>query len=67
MYDPDEYDEENRQLMLRKKLNEAFKSFAKKVETVAQNNNFSLEFDIPYRDLGFNGTPNKVSGGVEWS
>jgi len=59
MYDPDEFDEENRQLQLRKRLNEAFKVFCKKVERVAVENNFSLEFDVPYRQLGFNGTPNK--------
>ena len=60
MYDPDEMDEEQRQRQLRKKLNEAFKEFCKKVEGVSKKFNASgLEFDIPYRDLGFNGTPHK--------
>ena len=44
---------------LRKRLNEAFKDFARKVEGVARKNGYSLEFDIPYRDLGFMGNPNK--------
>ncbi|GMI35190.1 hypothetical protein TeGR_g3113, partial [Tetraparma gracilis] len=59
MYDPDEMDDEQRQRQLRKKLNEAFKEFCKKVETVSKRFGNGVEFDIPYRDLGFNGTPNK--------
>ena len=59
MYDPDEMDDENRERMLRKKLNQAFKDFCKKVDAVAKRNNFSIEFDIPYRDLGFMGNPHK--------
>jgi len=59
MYDPDEMDDEQRERQLKKRLNEAFKDFAKKVETVARKNGYSLEFDIPYRDLGFMGNPKK--------
>eukprot|EP00550_Attheya_septentrionalis_P006611 CAMPEP_0198290936 /NCGR_PEP_ID=MMETSP1449-20131203/8621_1 /TAXON_ID=420275 /ORGANISM="Attheya septentrionalis, Strain CCMP2084" /LENGTH=1096 /DNA_ID=CAMNT_0043989503 /DNA_START=97 /DNA_END=3387 /DNA_ORIENTATION=+ len=59
MYDPDEMDDEQRERQLRKKLNEAFKDFCRKVENVARKNNFTLEFDIPYRDLGFQGNPHK--------
>eukprot|EP00957_Ditylum_brightwellii_P111142 8474740-Ditylum_brightwellii.AAC.1 len=59
MYDPDEMDDEQRERQLRRKLNEAFKEFCRKVENVAKKNGFSLEFDIPYRDLGFNGNPHK--------
>lgn len=59
MYDPDEMDDEQRERQLRKKLNVAFKDFCKKVESVAKSNGFNMEFDIPYRDLGFTGTPNK--------
>jgi len=57
MYDPDEMDDEQRERQLRKKLNQAFKEFCRKVESTAKKNGYSLEFDIPYRDLGFNGTP----------
>lgn len=59
MYDPDEMDDEQRERQLRKRLNQAFKDFCKKVDTVAKKNNYHLEFDIPYRDLGFHGNPNK--------
>ena len=59
MYDPEEMDDEQRERQLRKKLNEAFKEFCRKVEKVASKNGFTLEFDIPYRDLGFQGNPNK--------
>lgn len=59
MYDPDEMDDEQRERQLRKRLNEAFKEFCRKVESVARKNGYSLEFDIPYRDLGFIGNPHK--------
>jgi len=59
MYDPDEMDDEQRERQLRKKLNEAFKDFCRKVEGVARKNDYQLEFDIPYRDLGFTGNPHK--------
>jgi nucleosome binding factor SPN SPT16 subunit len=59
MYDPDEMDDEQRERQLRKRLNQAFKDFCKKVDTVAKKNNYQLEFDIPYRDLGFTGNPHK--------
>ena len=59
MYDPDEMDDEQRERQLRKRLNHAFKEFCKKVDAVAKKNNHELEFDIPYRDLGFTGNPHK--------
>ena len=59
MYDPDEMDDEQRERQLRKKLNSAFKEFCKKVDAMAKKNGYVLEFDIPYRDLAFTGTPNK--------
>lgn len=59
MYDPDEMDDEQRERTLRKRLNSAFRDFCKKVDATAKKNNFELEFDIPYRDLGFTGNPHK--------
>jgi nucleosome binding factor SPN SPT16 subunit len=59
MYDPDEMDDEQRERQLRKRLNQAFKDFCKKVDSVAKQNGYTLEFDIPYRDLGFVGNPHK--------
>ncbi len=37
----------------------SFKEFCKKVDNVAKKNGYTIEFDIPYRDLGFTGNPNK--------
>lgn len=59
MYDPDEMDDEQRERILRKRLNTAFKDFCKKVDAVAKKNNYEVEFDVPYRDLGFTGNPHK--------
>lgn len=59
MYDPDEMDDEQRERQLRRRLNQAFKEFCKKVESVAKGNGYALEFEIPYRDLGFIGNPHK--------
>lgn len=59
MYDPDELDEENRERQLRSKLNQTFKEFCRKVETTIERAQFSITFDIPYRELGFQGTPHK--------
>ena len=59
MYDPDEMDQEQRERQLRKRLNEAFQGFCKKVEIVSGKYGNKKEFDIPYRDLAFQGTPNK--------
>ncbi|CAI5728999.1 unnamed protein product [Peronospora effusa] len=59
MYDPDELDEENRERALREKLNTTFKEFCHKMESVSERHGKSVVFDIPYRELGFMGTPFK--------
>ncbi|KAF0682668.1 Aste57867_25227 [Aphanomyces stellatus] len=59
MYDPDELDEENRERALREKLNTTFKDFCQKVERVSESIDKTIAFDIPYRELGFSGTPFK--------
>lgn len=59
MYDPDELDEENRERQLRAKLNHTFKEFCKKVEATAEHGQSAITFDVPYRELGFQGTPFK--------
>ena len=58
-YDPDELDEEQREREMKRRLNSAFKEFCKKVEKVAKHYDFSLEFDIPYHELGFYGNCNR--------
>ena len=45
-----------------RKLNEAFKEFCRKVENTARKNDYSVEFDIPYRDLGFPGQSSQGDG-----
>ena len=52
-YDPDELEEEQRERALRNRMNSEFQNFVRKVEEQAKD----LEFDIPYRELGFNGVP----------
>jgi hypothetical protein len=52
-YDPDELEEEQRERALRNRMNQEFKNFVHKVEEQAKD----LEFDIPYRELGFYGVP----------
>lgn len=59
MYDPDELDEENRERALREKLNTTFKEFCHKMESVSERHGKPVVFDIPYRELGFMGTPFK--------
>eukprot|EP00935_MAST-01C_sp_MAST-1C-sp1_P000632 g632.t1 len=59
MYDPDELDEEQRERALKKRLNQMFKDFSSKVEKVAEREGYTVQFDVPYRELGFNGTPHK--------
>jgi len=55
VYDPDEYEQEQRERKMRKKLNLKFKDFVMRVEDVAKQHDFKLEFDMPYRDLAFQG------------
>jgi nucleosome binding factor SPN SPT16 subunit len=52
-YDPDELEEEQRERQLRKRMNAEFQNFAKRIEEQATD----IEFDIPYRELGFYGVP----------
>jgi len=58
-YDPDEMEAESREREMRKKVNAAFKDFCKKVERVATHYKYTVEFDIPYNDLGFYGNCSK--------
>jgi len=59
-YDPDEIESEQRERKMRKALNRKFQEYTVKVEEVAKKHGFdSLEFDIPYKDLAFQGTPNR--------
>lgn len=54
--DRDDLIAEQSEREMRKKLNMAFKSFIEKVESLT---NHQIQFEKPFRDLGFNGTPNR--------
>ncbi|XP_014244216.1 FACT complex subunit spt16 isoform X2 [Cimex lectularius] len=54
MHDRDDLAAEQSERELRHKLKTAFKSFCEKVETMTKN---EIEFDTPFRDLGFPGAP----------
>jgi nucleosome binding factor SPN SPT16 subunit len=66
-YDPDEIEEEQRERVLKKRLNDLFKDFAQRVQAVAQAHDHALEFDAPYRDLAFTGTPHREMVTVHFS
>jgi nucleosome binding factor SPN SPT16 subunit len=46
-------------MQTRRRLNNAFKDFCKKVEKVAKHYDHVVDFDIPYNELGFYGNCNK--------
>jgi nucleosome binding factor SPN SPT16 subunit len=52
-YDPDELEEEQRERQMRNRMNKEFQIFVKRIEEQAKD----LEFEIPYRELGFYGVP----------
>ncbi|KAK4535829.1 hypothetical protein CDCA_CDCA06G1854 [Cyanidium caldarium] len=55
-YDVDELEEEQRERENRNRLNKLFFKFTKEVEA---KSNETIEFDMPYRELGFEGAPDK--------
>jgi nucleosome binding factor SPN SPT16 subunit len=54
--DLDEVQAEQRERKFKEKLNKEFKNFVESVQAIS---NESLDFDIPYRELGFYGVPYK--------
>jgi len=56
MHDRDDLAAEQAERELRFKLKSMFKGFCEKVESVTKG---GLEFDSPFRDLGFNGVPHR--------
>ena len=47
-----------REKELRQKLNNEFKNFTKSIEKLYPG---AIEFDVPFRDLGFDGVPTKTN------
>merc|ERR1711962_1447235 len=58
MHDRDDLHAEQAERDLRKRLKAAFKGFVDKIETLTDN---QVEFDVPFRELGFHGVPFKSS------
>lgn len=58
MHDRDDLAAEQAEREMRNKLKQAFKTFCEKVENMTKN---AVEFDTPFRDLGFHGVPNRSS------
>ena len=56
MHDRDDLAAEQAERELRQKLKTAFKTFCDKVEQMTKQ---EIEFDTPFRDLGFPGVPNR--------
>ncbi|KAH7278395.1 hypothetical protein KP509_38G039200 [Ceratopteris richardii] len=63
-YDPDEIEEEQQERDRKNKINSEFNNFVKKVTELwdqPQFKDLDLEFDVPFRELGFHGVPHKAS------
>ena len=63
-YDPDEIEEEQRERELRARINRTYQAFVKRVqgEVWAEPSEYAdlgLEFEVPYRELGFFGVPHR--------
>ena len=54
--DLDEIQAEQRERKFKEKLNKEFRNFVESVQAIS---NETVDFDIPYRDLGFHGVPYK--------
>ncbi|KAI8465881.1 MAG: global transcription factor [Monoraphidium minutum] len=61
MHDPDELEEEQRERERRNKINADFGQFVKRVQELWEKDypDLNLEFDIPFRELAFDGVPHR--------
>ncbi|KAK9903552.1 hypothetical protein WJX75_008667 [Coccomyxa subellipsoidea] len=62
MYDPDELEEEQRERDQKNRINKTFQSFMKHLQQDVWERDYGdlgLEFEIPFRDLGFSGVPHR--------
>ncbi|MCJ1238148.1 FACT complex subunit spt16 [Varicellaria rhodocarpa] len=57
MHDEEEFEQEQEERRRRAALDKEFKNFAEKVQSAGQEEGIGV--DIPFRDLGFNGVPNR--------
>lgn len=68
-YDPDEIEEEQRERELRARINRAYQAFVKRVQqdvwTASAAGGLDLEFEVPFRELGFTGVPHRSAAFVQ--
>ncbi|WVQ82770.1 FACT complex subunit SPT16 [Cryptococcus sp. DSM 104549] len=57
--DEDEIEQEQEDRKRRAELDKVFQDFARRIESTAQAQQYELEVDVPFRELGFNGVPHK--------
>jgi nucleosome binding factor SPN SPT16 subunit len=57
--DEDEIEQEQEDRKHRAALDKTFRTFAEQIERAAQAQQFDLEVDVPFRELGFNGVPHR--------
>lgn len=57
--DEDEIEQEQEDRKRRSELDKQFSDFARRIEQAAQNQQFELEIDMPFRELGFSGVPHR--------
>lgn len=57
MQDRDDLEAEQREREMREQIKAAFRSFVDKTEALARR--YNLEFETPFRDLGFHGCPHR--------
>jgi len=55
MTEADEVEQEKRELVFRKRLDQKFKDFCSRSEKFAAEFKSDIEFEIPFLDLGFSG------------
>lgn len=57
--DEDEIEQEQDERRRRQELDKEFSDFARRIEQAAQSQQYDLEVDLPFRELGFEGVPHR--------
>ncbi|GFZ43528.1 FACT complex subunit SPT16 [Saitozyma sp. JCM 24511] len=57
--DEDEIEQEQEDRRRRQELDKHFSDFARRIEQAAQSQQYELEVDMPFRELGFSGVPHR--------
>lgn len=59
--DEDEIEQEQEDRRRRQELDKMFQAFAKRISDAAQSQQYELEVDVPFRELGFSGVPHRTN------